>query len=198
VDVTYLVATLLAFFGAVGLGAHALDELHDRPLRTAIGSRALVAVAVVGIAGAVALGIAGVVEVGWPLVPFVVLGPLLVVAYNFELFGGLVHNDLGFAVSWGAFPVLTAYVAQAGTLSWGAAFAAVAALTLSLAQRALSTPARLLRRKARAVEGSVTLDDGGQIALDHRALLAPLERALKMTAWAVVLGATALALARLT
>ena len=27
--------TLLAFFLAVGIGAHALDELHGRPLRTA-------------------------------------------------------------------------------------------------------------------------------------------------------------------
>jgi len=197
VDVTYLLATLLAFFLAVGVGAHALDELHDRPLRTAIGSRALLVAAVVGIGGAVALGIAGVVEVGWVLVPFVVVGPALAVAYNFELGGGIVHNDLGFAASWGAFPVLTAYVAQAGSLSWAAAVAALAALFLSLAQRALSTPARLLRRRARVVQGSVTLADGEQLALDHRVLLAPLERALKMTAWAVVLGATALALYRL-
>ena len=31
-----LVATLLAFFLAVGVCAHALDELHGRPLRTTI------------------------------------------------------------------------------------------------------------------------------------------------------------------
>ena len=31
-----LAATLLAFFFAVGLAAHALDEYHSRPLRTAI------------------------------------------------------------------------------------------------------------------------------------------------------------------
>ena len=198
IDVTYLVATLLAFFGAVGLAAHALDELHDRPLRTAIPSGALVAVAVVGIGGALALGIAGVVEVGWPLVPFVVVGPLLVVAYNFELAGGIVHNDVGFAASWGAFPVLTAYVAQTGRLSWDAVFAALAAFCLSVAQRALSTPARMLRRRAQGVDGSVTLADGSRLPLDHRTLLVPLERALKMTAWAVVLGATALALSRLT
>ena len=54
----------------------------------------------------------GVVKVGWELVPFIVVGPLLVVAYNAEMFGGLIHTDIGFAVAWGAFPVLTAYVAK--------------------------------------------------------------------------------------
>ena len=34
--VSNLIATVLAFFLAVGLAAHALDELRGRPLRTAI------------------------------------------------------------------------------------------------------------------------------------------------------------------
>ena len=34
--------TLLAFFLAVGIGAHALDELHGRPLGTGISSRQLI------------------------------------------------------------------------------------------------------------------------------------------------------------
>ena len=41
-------------------------------------------------------------------------------ASNLEWFGGLVHTDFGFAAAWGAFPVLTAYVAQAEGLSAGA------------------------------------------------------------------------------
>lgn len=198
VDATSLVATLLAFFCAVGVAAHALDELSGRPLRTSIPSGALVAATVVGLAGALALGVAGAVRVGWPLVPFLVVGPVLVVAYNLELFGGVVHNDVGFAASWGAFPVLTAYVAQTGRLGWAPVLAAVAAFFLSLAQRALSTPARLLRRRARSVVGVVTLADGRQLPLDRPALLAPLEAALKMTAWAVALGAASLAVWRLT
>ena len=59
VSVSRLVATLLAFFLAVGVAAHALDELHGRPLRTRIPSAPLVAATVVGLAGAVFLGIAG-------------------------------------------------------------------------------------------------------------------------------------------
>src|SRR5947208_13847296 len=65
VDLTRLLATLCAFFLAVGLAAHALDELHDRPLRTAIPNGALVAAAVAGLGGALALGVAGVMQLGW-------------------------------------------------------------------------------------------------------------------------------------
>jgi len=197
VDLTRLVATLLAFFFAVGVAAHALDELRGRPLRTRIPSALLVAVSCVALGGAVALGIAGLSRVGWPLVPFLVIGPVLVVAYNLEWFGGLIHNDVGFAAAWGAFPVLTAYVAQTGRLSVSAGLGAVAAIALSSAQRQLSTPARLVRRRATLIEGRLTLDDGTSTPIDEQTLLAPLESALQALSWAVVLLAASLAVARL-
>jgi cytochrome bd-type quinol oxidase subunit 2 len=125
-------------------------------------------------------------------------GPLLVVAYNAELFGGIVHTDAGFAAAWGAFPLLTSYVAQTGTLSAGSVLAAGGAFALSAAQRSLSTPARLLRRRATAVTGSVTLADGDTLALSASRLLQPLERALRAMSWSIVLLATALAVATLT
>jgi hypothetical protein len=197
VNATRLIATLLAFFCAVGLAAHALDELHGRPLRTRIPSRVLVLVAVVGLLGAVGLGIAGAVQVGWALVPFLVVGPVLVVAYNFELFGGIVHNDVGFAASWGAFPVLVAYVAQTGTVALSAVLAALGAFALSAAQRALSTPARMLRRRTEHVSGAISHTDGATTAINRALLLAPLERALRAMSWGVMLTAAALAVARL-
>ncbi len=192
-----MVAALLAFFLAVGLAAHALDELHGRPLRTRIPSAVLVAVAVVGLAGAVGLGIAGITRVGWVLIPFLVVGPLLVVGYNAELFGGIIHTDLGFAASWGAFPALTGYVAEAGKVTVPAVLVAAAAMALSAGQRHLSTPARMLRRRTAAVSGSITLTTGDVTELDIGKLLEPLERALRSLSWAVVLLAAALATARL-
>jgi hypothetical protein len=197
VQVSRLIATVLAFFLAVGLAAHALDELNGRPLRTRIPSAVLVAVAAAGLAGALALGLAGVVVVGWPLIPFMVAGPVLVIAYNAELFGGIIHTDLGFAAAWGAFPVLTAYAAQTGRLALAPVLAALAALAMSAAQRRLSTPARTLRRRSVRVEGSVTLADGQVTAVDQQALLAPLEGALRAMSWSLVLLAASLALARL-
>jgi len=192
-----LLAALIAFFLAVGLAAHALDEYHGRPLRTQIPGAVLLAVAGLGLAGAVALGVAGTLRVGWALIPFLLVGPLLVVAYNAELFGGIVHTDAGFAAAWGAFPLLTAYVAQTGTLSAGSVLAAGAAFGMSAAQRSLSSPARLLRRRATDVTGTVTLADGQVLALNSSRLLEPLERALRAMSWSVVLLAAGLAVARL-
>ncbi len=153
---------------------------------------------VVSLAGAVAVGVVGVVTVGAILVPFIVVGPLLVMAYNAELFGGVVHTDAGFALAWGAFPVLTAYAAQTGTLALAPVLAAVGAFALSWAQRSLSTPARMVRRSVRAVQGSMTLADGTVRPIDERILLAPLERALRAMSWGLVTVAAGLAVARLT
>lgn len=198
VHISRLVATVVAFFLAVGVAAHCLDELHGRPLRTLIPGRALIAATVVSLAGAVAIGVVGVVTVGAILVPFIVVGPLLVMAYNAELFGGIVHTDAGFAVAWGAFPVLTAYAAQAGTLAWATVLVAVGAFALSWAQRALSTPARMLRRSVQGVDGTLTLADGTVRHLDDRFLLDPLERALRAMSWGLVAVAAGIAVARLT
>ncbi|MDR2987666.1 MAG: hypothetical protein LBV34_22800 [Nocardiopsaceae bacterium] len=192
-----LVAALIAFFLAVGLAAHALDELHGRPLRTAIPRSALIFVTVAGLAGAVALGAIGITRVGWGLLPFMIIGPLLVVGYNAELFGGAIHTDLGFAAAWGAFPALTGYVAQTGRLAVAPVVAAGAAMALSAGQRHLSTPARMLRRRTSAVTGSITLNSGEVTSLDATRLLEPLERALRSLSWGVVLLAAALATARL-
>jgi hypothetical protein len=192
-----LLAALIAFFLAVGVAAHALDEYHGRPLRTQIPGGVLIAAATLGLAGALALGIVGAVRVGWVLIPFLLVGPLLVVAYNAELFGGIVHTDAGFAAAWGAFPLLTSYVAQTGTLSAGSVLAAGAAFGLSAAQRSLSTPARLVRRRATSVTGSITLASGEALTIDAESMLAPLEGALRAMSWSLVLLAGALAVARL-
>jgi hypothetical protein len=198
VQTSRLIATVLAFFLAVGLAAHALDELRGRPLRTRIPSPVLVAAVIVGLAGALALGVAGVARVGWTLIPFMVAGPVLVIAYNAELFDGAMHTDFGFAIAWGAFPVLTAYVAQTGTLAVAPVLAAVGAFALSAAQRRLSTPARNIRRRAVRVEGSITFGEGRVVPITADSLLAPLEQALRASSWAIVLLAAALAVARLS
>jgi hypothetical protein len=197
VHLSNLLATVLAFFLAVGIAAHALDELHGRPLRTAIPSAVLVAATVTGLTGALVLGIFGVARVGWVLVPFMIAGPALVVAYNVELFGGAVHTDLGFAAAWGAFPALTGYVAQDGTISWAAVLAAGGALALSAAQRQMSTPARQLRRRVSSVDGVIRMSDGRLVPITSALLLTPLERALRASSWAIVLLAAGLAVARL-
>ncbi len=189
-----LAATLVAFFFAVGVAAHALDELHGRPLRTRIPGSVLAGLGIGGLVVALGLGVAGVGVVGRGLLVFMAAGPLLVLGYNLELFGGWIHTDTGFAAAWGAFPVLTAYYVQAQRIDLTAAFAAAAAFGLALAQRALSTPARALRRRAAMVEGEIVMHDGSAQPIDEHVLLAPLERALGAMSWSIVAVAIALAL----
>jgi hypothetical protein len=190
-------AALGAFFLAVGLSAHALDELHGRPLGTRLSDRTLAVIAVVGLSGAVAIGIAGCFAVSASLLPLVILGAILVPAYNLELAGGRFHTDFWFAAAWGAFPALVGWWSNAlGIHTFGEAVAGVAVVLacffLSVAQRRLSTPVRRLRRHTVTVSGEQRLDDGTVVELDAAALAKPLDGGLR--ALSVALPALAIAL----
>ena len=172
-----MVWAAVSFLLAMGVAAHALDELHGRPLRTSIPGPALVAIAAAALTGAVAIGIAAAAAWGWGLLVFVGIGAFLVPAYNLEL---ALHTDWGFALAWGAFPALTGYYVEAQTLRLEAVCVALYAFALSLAQRALSTPVRHARRERQTTEGTE-----------------PLERALRLLTWASVALAVGLVATRL-
>jgi hypothetical protein len=193
---TRLGLTVLAFALAMGVGAHALDELHGRPLRTRIPDGVLVALALVSVAAACAIGIAVALGFSLWILPLVAAGAILVPAYNLELLHGRLHTDLWFALAWGALPVVTGFVACAGTLRAEALVAAAWATLLSLAQRRLSTPVRRARRLATAVGGEITLADGTTERIGRETLVAAPEAALRLLAWSTVLVAAALAVAR--
>jgi hypothetical protein len=186
------VATLAAFFLALGIGAHSLDELNGRPLQTQLSDRALIGLAVVSLAGAIGIGIAGCFIVSATLAPFVVIGGFFVIAYNLELFGGRFHTDFWLAFAWAAFPALTSW--WINTLSFGSlkvdvagALVAAGCFGLVSVQRRLSTPVRRLRRKTVSVTGEQRLDDGTVIPLTVQELSAPLDWSLRRLSWAIVL-----------
>jgi hypothetical protein len=185
-------AAVLAFLLAVGIGAHALDELSGRPLRTGIPSSILVALASLAIGAACAIGVVGAIAYEPWLVLLVPLGLFLVVAYNLELLGGRFHSDLWFGLAWGGFPVVCGYAAVAGDLSVAVLLAAAFAVVFSLAQRALSNHVRFVRRRVAAVEGELELRDGERERLDADRLIAAEERGLRLLAAASVLLAAAL------
>ena len=173
--------TMAAFALALGVAAHTLDELNGRPLRTQIGGGVLVGLAVSSLAGAVVIGIWAAASWGYGLLAFIAFGAFIVPAYNLELFGGRFHTAWWLAISWGGFPILTAYFAQAQTLKLSAIFAAGFGTALILVQRTLSTPVRHARRQAGSLEG-----------------VEPMERALRILPWANILLGAALVAARLT
>lgn len=186
----------LAAFGlALGVGAHALDELNGRPLRTAIPARMLVGLAVVSVGAATVIGVAAAVAWTLWLLPFVAFGAFIVAAYSLELFGGRFHSDAWFALAWGSFPVLTAYVGAAETVRLPAVLAAVFAAYLSVAQRRLSTLVRSVRRRSESVSGTIAYRDGGAEAISAETLTRVPEAALRaLTVAVVALAASLLAL----
>jgi hypothetical protein len=185
------IATLVAFFLAVGISAHTLDELNGRPLKTELSDRTLISLAVVSLAGAIGIGIAGCFIVSATLAPFVVVGGFFVLAYNLELFGGRFHTDFWLAFAWAAFPALTSWwvnTLSLGTLSTDIAGLLVVAGCFGLVsvQRTLSTPVRRLRRKTVSVSGEQRLEDGTVIELTASELARPLDVSLRGLSWAVV------------
>lgn len=190
-------AALGAFFLALGVACHALDELAGRPLGTRLSRGSLIGLAAAGLGGAVAIGIVGAVVVSAWLIPLVVVGAFLALVYNLELFGGWFHTDLWFAAAWGGFPAFTGWFVEALDVRLEAVLVALAASLLSLAQRRLSSPARELRRRTATVSGTHTLRNGDQRQIDTAYLLAPLEAALSTLAAAMVVLAVALVVGRL-
>jgi hypothetical protein len=192
-----LAAVVGAFALALGVGAHALDELGGRPLGTAIPNRVLVVLAAGSVGAACAIGLAGAAAWGWWLVVLVPIGAFLVLAYNLELFGGRFHTDLWFGLAWGGFPVVCGYAVVAGELDLAAVLAAAFAVVLSLAQRVLSTNVRSVRRRVTTVRGELELAGGGREPIDEPRLIATDERALRLLAAATVLLAAALVVSRI-
>jgi hypothetical protein len=196
------VATLAAFFLAVGISAHALDELNGRPLKTELSDRTLIAMASVSLAGALGIGIAGCIIVSATLVPFVVAGGFFVVAYNLELFAGRFHTDFWLAFAWAAFPAATSW--WINTLSFASIGTDVAGLLVTAGcfglvsvQRRLSTPVRRLRRKTVSVTGEQRLEDGTVIQLTVAEIAGPLDASLRGLSWAVVALAVGLVVFRI-
>jgi hypothetical protein len=174
--------TMGAFALALGIAAHMLDELNGRPLRTRIPAPVLIGASLASLAGACAIGVWA--SVAWhehALLAFVAAGAVVVPAYNLEWFHGVLHNGWGLALSWAAFPVLTAYCAESGTIGAEAVLAAGFAAAMIVVQRTLSTPVRHARRSLGTTEG-----------------IEPMERALQILPWANVLLGCAVVVARLT
>ena len=185
-DGMILVGTLVAFAFGLGVGAHALDELHDRPLSTGLSTGSLQLLGW----GGVAIGASMAVIASWVISPVALIwgavGVALAVGYALE-WPKWVHSSIGFGLAWGAFPVLVGYWGQAGAPSLAVVVVAAAAAVLSMVQRALSTPARLVRREAEVASASI-----GEQIWDRTELLATWERPLKLLVLAHVLLATGL------
>jgi heme O synthase-like polyprenyltransferase len=192
-----LAGTLLAFFLAVGLAAHALDEFHGRPLGSHIPDGWLLAIAVLSLAAALVVGALAVVQISFWALPLVIFGGFMVPAYNLEWLKGRWHSDIWFGISWGAFPALVGYWANSERLDIQVLLVASACFVLSLAQRTLSRQARLLRRSTATVSGHVEFIDGRTEVISVSFLLRAPELALRLMGLSITLLALGLLAVRL-
>ena len=170
---------VLAFFLAVGLGAHALDEYQGRPLRTRIPGPVLIGIGGISLAAAIAIGAFAALTISPWATPFVLFGALMVPAYNLEFLGGRFHTRFWFAFSWGAFPALVGYWANAEGIGPPALLVAAGCFALSLSQKALSSRATKLRRTLRSASGQLEYLDGRAEEITVQNLLAVPESALR-------------------
>jgi hypothetical protein len=200
--------TVLAFFLGMGIAGHCLDELNGRPLKTTLPTWILWLLTGLGLGGALTIGIViGVNKTVW-VIPCIVFGAFIVFAYNMELGKGFFHRDIWFGLAWGAFPAVTAYVAQDHTLSLAAILMALFALLSSMAQRKLSLQSRFWRRKVVELSGRYYVEGEGSVVpgtvswnpghdITKQVIIGPADLALKYLNGAVVVVAIALLLMRM-
>jgi hypothetical protein len=190
-DPVVLAGTLAAFVFGLGIGAHALDEVRSRPLGTGLSDGALWTLGIGAMTVSMAIAVVGGVVVS-PWVPvWAAAGILLAVGYALEW--PVLHTDLGFGLAWGAFPLFVGFWAQTGTVTLPVVVMAGAATLLSLAQRALSTPARFVRR--RTAEAETRFEGDRQWGRDE--LLMTWEKPLRLLTWTTVALAVGLLLTHL-
>jgi hypothetical protein len=108
-----LLATMVAYFLGLGIAAHAFDQLEPRGSHyiQKLTKSELVGLGVIGLAGAVAIGIYYVVTLTPYLLPFIGLSVFFAFAYPLpsRVAAGVFHNNFSFALSWGYLPFLTSY-----------------------------------------------------------------------------------------
>ncbi len=191
----YLGLAILAFFLAVGIAAHTLDELRGRPLRTGISNRMLIVLAALALLAAAAVGIYGASLVSWWGLLFIAVGGFLVPAYNLEWFHGTFHSDLWFAIMWGGFPALAGAFAQMGRINVATLFVCAGCALIAAAQRRLSTPVRRIRRRVTSVSG-ILAEEGSSEPITEATITAAPEGALRLLWIAMVALAVGLVISR--
>jgi hypothetical protein len=132
------------------VSAHAADNLgskKNKPWGRYFSARQLWLLIILSLAIAYSIGIYYIIFHVPLLVVVAALEGFFVFAYNFELFKGVLHNDLGFVFSWGALPVLGGYIMQTNGVGTLPIIMSVCAALVSYMHIKISRPYKELRRK---------------------------------------------------
>jgi hypothetical protein len=183
-----VLAIVLIYFSALGIGAHALDALGSKgikPWGTVFSRAQLWALAAASLALAYGIGIYYIVLYVPLLTVMALLEGFFVFAYNLEWFSGRFHTDRWFAFSWGFLPVLSGYIIQTNSLSFAALVVGGAMALISLVEITASRPYKALKRRLPALRE------------EEKALMARYERILQYISSSVILLGAGLLIGRL-
>ena len=143
------VAIALIYSLALGVSAHIADSIGSKkvkPWGNYFSKKQLVVIMSLSLVAAYALGSYYIIlHVPFLLIVAIAEGFFLF-AYNFELFGGLFHNDFWFAVSWGSLPVLAGFMIQTNSLMLLPVLVSSATGAVSYVEIRMSRPYKQLKR----------------------------------------------------
>ena len=143
---TRSIATVVAFFLGLGIGAHALDETMGNPLQTRLSKKWLYLVGFVSLGAAISIGLYYTITLSYLLLPIIFAETFFAISYNLETFGKKFHTAWVFSLSWGMLPLLTGFFVNALTITPAAILFSIGAGLLTYVQRILSIPSRNVRR----------------------------------------------------
>lgn len=148
-------AIALIYALALGIGAHAADAIGSKkakPWGTHFTRKQMAALVVASLTAAYAVGAYYIILYA-PLLAIVAAAEgFFLFAYNFELFGGRLHTNFWFAVSWGALPVAAGYLIQTDEPSMLPVVSAAGAALASYLEIRTSRPYKLLKKEGKDVK----------------------------------------------
>jgi hypothetical protein len=139
----------LIYLLALGISAHIADNLgskQTKPWGNYFTKAQLLTMMIATLAAAYAIGLYYIVFFVPLLVVIAALEGFFLFAYNYEIFGGLFHNDFWFAVSWGSLPLLAGYIMQVNSISVLALMAACLTGLASYTEIRMSRPYKQLKK----------------------------------------------------
>ena len=113
-----LVAICLLYFLATGVSAHFLDAIGSRAKPWGVlPTKKLWTISLISLGLACLIGLYYALLDSPLLIPLGIIEGFFLFAYNLELFGGKLHNNTSFVISWGILPVLAGSVIQTNAIS---------------------------------------------------------------------------------
>jgi hypothetical protein len=142
-----IVAIILIYFCALGIGAHFADSIgsRKRPWGVEINKHISWIILVVSLSIAYSIGIYYIIYFVPLLSVVAVAEGFFLFAYNFEKFGGRFHTNFWFVIAWGSLPVLAGFMMQTNAITFESILVATVAGVISYVEISLSRPYKVLR-----------------------------------------------------